>query len=62
MPAPAPTPGPHDVRVAVHAAAVNPVDFKIRSGGQRSVVWLSMPWTLGMDVSGVVLVVGAQAS
>ena len=59
---PAPTPGPHDVRVAVHAAAVNPVDFKIRSGGQRSVVWLSMPWTLGMDVSGVVLEVGAQVT
>lgn len=58
----APRPGPHDVRVAVHAAAVNPVDFKIRAGGQRSVVWLDLPWTLGMDVSGEVLEVGAKVS
>lgn len=59
---PAPAPGPHDVRIAVHAAAINPVDFKIRSGAQRSVVWLSFPWTLGMDVSGEVLEVGAQVT
>ncbi|MDP2270606.1 MAG: zinc-binding dehydrogenase [Archangium sp.] len=56
----APVPGPDDVRVAVHAASVNPVDFKIRSGGQRAVVWLDLPWTLGMDVSGAVLEVGAK--
>lgn len=59
---PAPTPGPHDVRVAVHASSVNPVDFKIRSGGQRAVVWLEFPWILGMDVSGVVLEVGAKVT
>lgn len=59
---PAPTPGPHDVRIAVHAAAINPVDFKIRSGAQRSVVWLKFPWTLGMDVSGEVLEVGARVT
>jgi alcohol dehydrogenase len=57
-----PTPGPHDVRVAVHASSVNPVDFKIRSGGQRAVVWLKFPWTLGMDVSGVVVEVGAKVT
>lgn len=59
---PAPTPGPHDVRIGVHAAAINPVDFKIRSGAQRAVVWLSFPWTLGMDVSGEVLEVGAEVT
>lgn len=59
---PSPSPGPHDVRVAVHASSVNPVDFKIRAGGQRAVVWLDLPWTLGMDVSGVVLEVGAKVS
>ena len=57
-----PKAGPHDVRVAVHASSVNPVDFKIRSGGQRAVVWLDLPWTLGMDVSGVVLEVGAKVT
>ena len=59
---PAPIPGPHDVRVAVHAAGVNPVDFKIRDGGQRAVLWLTLPWTLGMDVSGEVLEVGAKVT
>ena len=59
---PAPKPGAHDVRVAVRAAAINPVDFKIRAGAQRSVVWLSWPWTLGMDVSGEVLEVGARVT
>ena len=59
---PAPTPGPHDLRIGVHAAAINPVDFKIRSGAQRAVVWLSFPWTLGMDVSGEVLEVGAEVT
>ena len=59
---PAPSPGPDDVRVAVHAAGVNPVDFKTRAGDQRSVVWLKLPWTLGMDVSGEVLEVGANVT
>lgn len=52
--------GPRDLRVAVRATAVNPIDFKLRSGAQRAVVPLSMPWTLGMDVSGVVTEVGAK--
>jgi len=59
--APAPL-GPRDLRVAVHATAVNPVDFKLRSGAQRAVVPLSMPWTLGMDVSGVVTEVGRKVT
>lgn len=59
---PTPRAGPDDVRVAVRAAAVNPVDFKIRSGAQRAVLRLSLPWTLGMDVSGEVLEVGARVS
>lgn len=59
---PSPRAGPDDVRVAVRAAAVNPVDFKIRSGAQRAVLRLSLPWTLGMDVSGEVLEVGARVS
>ncbi len=59
---PAPTPGPRDVRIAVHAAAINPVDFKIRAGAQRSVVWPKFPCTLGMDVSGEVLEAGAQVT
>jgi NADPH:quinone reductase-like Zn-dependent oxidoreductase len=52
--------GPYDLRVRVRAAGINPVDAKIRSGAQRAIVWLRLPWTLGMDVSGEVLEVGAK--
>ena len=50
---------PDDVRVAVHAAAINPVDWKIRSGRQRGFIRYKLPWILGLDVSGEVLEVGS---
>lgn len=59
---PPPLLGPHDVRVAVRASSVNPIDTKVRSGGQRAVIRLTMPWTLGMDVSGVITEVGARVT
>lgn len=55
---PQPRPGPLDVLVEVHAASVNPVDWKIRSGGQRALIHYRLPWTLGLDVSGRVAEVG----
>lgn len=48
----------NDVRVEVHAAAINPIDWKIRAGFQRGAIRLSLPATLGLDVSGVVTEVG----
>jgi NADPH:quinone reductase-like Zn-dependent oxidoreductase len=59
---PAPTMRPRDVLVAVRAAGVNPVDCKIRSGVQRAIVRHRMPVVLGLDVSGVVLDVGAEVT
>ena len=50
------------VLVAVYAASVNPVDFKIRSGKYPSVRDDRLPYTLGRDVSGVVEKCGAQAT
>jgi alcohol dehydrogenase len=58
----APHPGPRDVLVRVCATSVNPVDCKIRGGGQRNVIWYRLPWILGLDVSGVVEAVGAQVT
>ncbi len=52
--------GPRDVLIEVHASSVNPVDFKIRAGYQRGVIRYRLPWTLGLDVSGVVVEVGAK--
>ena len=57
-----PMTGPSDLRIAVHATSINPVDAKIRAGAQRSVIHLKMPHVLGMDVSGVVLEVGSAVT
>lgn len=54
--------GPMDLRVEIHAAAINPVDCKIRSGGQRAIVRLDLPARLGMDMSGVVTEVGGAVA
>jgi len=56
---PKPAPRASDLVVRVRAASVNPVDCKIRSGGQRNVIRYTFPWVLGLDVSGVVEAVGA---
>ncbi len=55
-----PVPGPRDVLIRVCATAVNPVDWKIRTGGQRNIIRYRLPWILGLDVSGVVEAVGAE--
>jgi NADPH:quinone reductase-like Zn-dependent oxidoreductase len=50
------------VLVAVRAASVNPVDFKIRSGKYPAVRDDRLPYSLGRDFSGVVEKCGAQAT
>lgn len=57
-----PEPAPGDVLLRVHAAAVNPVDWKIREGYLSSMLPYPMPLTLGWDVSGVVDELGAEVS
>lgn len=49
---------PRDVRLRVCATSVNPIDWKIRGGGQRNIIPLKLPWILGLDVSGVITEVG----
>jgi NADPH:quinone reductase-like Zn-dependent oxidoreductase len=57
---PRPEPGPTEILVAVHAAGVNPTDWKARASGGLG-LW-SDPPILGYDVSGVVEAVGPGAS
>lgn len=59
---PRPVVGPDDVLVEVAAASVNPIDTKIRAGGQRGVIRLRLPWVTGLDVSGTVVAMGSRAS
>ena len=60
--APQPEAGPGDVRIRVHAAAVNPVDWKIRAGYLAGMLPHQMPLTLGWDVSGVVDQIGSDVA
>jgi NADPH:quinone reductase-like Zn-dependent oxidoreductase len=59
---PDPTPGPDDVLVEVHAAGINPIDWKVRAGAMRARFELEFPDVLGRDVSGVVKSVGANVT
>src|SRR6202162_3483984 len=60
--APAPTAGHGQVRVAVRAAGVNPIDAKTVEGLMRNEIPLPLPAGVGSDVSGVVDQVGPGVS
>jgi len=55
---PVPKVGPGEVLVRVHSAAVNPVDWKIMSGGLDGLMDVVFPVVPGWDVAGVVEAVG----
>ncbi|MFE5586620.1 NADP-dependent oxidoreductase [Kitasatospora sp. NPDC056531] len=55
---PRPVPLPTEVLVRVHAAGINPVDWKTRGGTGMAGLLGEPPFTLGWDVSGVVEEVG----
>lgn len=60
--APEPRVGPDDILVQVHAAGVNPMDTKMRSGQWQGSSPRALPMILGWDVSGVVLDRGRQVT
>jgi len=55
---PEPVVEPGKLLIDIHAATVNPVDWKIMSGGRQKQMPLQMPFVLGVDLSGVVREVG----
>jgi NADPH:quinone reductase-like Zn-dependent oxidoreductase len=59
---PDPRPDAGEILVRVHAAAVNPVDWKIRRGELRLFVRLRFPYIPGGDIAGEVVGVGPGAS
>ncbi|MBK8183558.1 MAG: NADP-dependent oxidoreductase [Candidatus Competibacteraceae bacterium] len=59
---PIPKPQPDDILIRVRAAAVNPVDWKIREGYLQNTLKHHLPLTLGWDISGDVVEVGPQAA
>ncbi|AMY21410.1 NADP-dependent oxidoreductase [Rhodococcoides fascians] len=52
-------PGSGQLLVAVHAAGVNPADWKVRAGNRKDTVQITLPAVLGREVSGTVVGVGA---
>ena len=54
----APHAGPGQIRIAVRAASINPIDWKKRSGMLAEMMPLELPVILGNDASGVVDEVG----
>jgi NADPH:quinone reductase-like Zn-dependent oxidoreductase len=57
--APEPRAGDGQVLVRVHAASVNPIDYKLASGAMKQFMPLNFPWIPGGDFSGVVEAVGS---
>lgn len=57
-----PTVGSHDLLVEVHAASVNLLDSKIRSGEFKLLLPYRFPLVLGNDLAGVVVQVGSAVS
>jgi len=57
--APVPEAGPNEVFIKVHAAGVNPVDWKIREGKMKDIISYQFPLILGLDMAGVVVNVGS---
>ena len=47
------------VLVRIHAASVNPIDFKLASGNMRKIMPINFPWVPGGDFSGIVEEVGS---
>lgn len=52
----------YEVLAEIHAASINPIDFKIRDGKVKLLVKYKMPLILGNDFSGVVAKVGAKVT
>jgi NADPH:quinone reductase len=60
---PDPEPGPGELRIRVHAAAVNPIDTLLRAGGRAELAEdTPPPYVPGMDAAGVLDQIGPQVS
>ncbi len=49
-----------DILIAVKAASINPIDYKIVEGKLKDMLSLNLPVTIGFDVSGVVVEKGVD--
>jgi alcohol dehydrogenase len=59
---PDPVAGPGEVLIEIHAASLNPIDFKTVHGDLKRISKYRLPRPFGFDASGIVLAVGAGAN
>jgi NADPH:quinone reductase-like Zn-dependent oxidoreductase len=57
-----PEPQADEVLVRVHAAGVNPIDWKVRQGLRKHLVAMQFPYIPGMEMAGVVEEVGPDVT
>src|SRR5690242_16649638 len=50
-----PVPGLDDILVEIHAASINPIDWKTRQGKVKTILPYKPPYIPGSDVAGVVI-------
>lgn len=50
------------VLIEVYAASINPIDNIVRAGYMKDMIPITFPYTMGYDMSGVVLEVGANVN
>jgi len=62
MEIPDPVAGPGEVLIEIHAAGLNPIDFKIVRGDLKRISRYKLPRPIGFDASGIVKSVGAGAT
>ncbi|MGH0856466.1 NADP-dependent oxidoreductase [Bacillus pacificus] len=59
---PTPEINEYEVLAEIHAASINPIDFKIRDGKVKMLLKYEMPLILGNDCSGVITKVGSKVT
>jgi alcohol dehydrogenase len=59
---PGPVAGPGEVLIEVHAASLNPIDFKLVHGVLKRISNYKLPRPFGFDASGIVISAGAGAT
>lgn len=59
---PTPEINEYEVLAEIHAASINPIDFKIRDGKVKLLLKYKMPLILGNDFSGVIIKVGSKVT
>ncbi|ASL66218.1 NADP-dependent oxidoreductase [Bacillus cereus] len=59
---PTPEINEYEVLAEIHAASINPIDFKIRNGKVKMLLKYEMPLILGNDFAGVITKIGSKVT